>query len=155
MTQLRWNPFREMEDLLDRYTRALGGPGTPQLTSAGSDREALSRPDWLPAVDILERKDRYLLKVELPEVRKEDVKVAVDNGVLTISGERRMETDEQDQETQQRRVERLYGSFSRSFTLPEEADENGIDANYKDGMLTLSIPKVAKPEPRAIEVKVH
>jgi HSP20 family protein len=66
-----------------------------------------------------------------------------------------MEVDDEDQGSQHRRVERLYGSFSRSFTLPEEADENGIDASYKDGMLTLSIPKIAKPEPRAIEVKVH
>lgn len=153
MAQLRWNPFREMEELLDRYTRTLGSQA--QLPSGSSDREALSRPDWLPAVDIIEKKDRFVLKVELPEVRKEDVKVAVDNGVLTISGERRMELDEEDKDSQHRRVERLYGSFSRSFTLPEEADENGIDASYKDGMLMLSIPKIAKPEPRAIEVKVH
>lgn len=153
MALARWNPFREMEEILDRYTRALGGPS--QLPASGSDREALSRPDWMPAVDILEKKDKFVLKVELPEVKKEDVKVAIDNGVLTISGERRMELDEEDKDSQQRRVERLYGSFSRSFTLPEEADENGIDASYKDGMLTLSIPKVAKPEPRAIEVKVH
>jgi HSP20 family protein len=153
MAQLRWNPFREMEELLDRYTRTLGSQA--QLPSGSGDREALSRPDWLPAVDIIEKKDRFVLKVELPEVRKEDVKVAVDNGVLTISGERRMELDEEDKDSQHRRVERLYGSFSRSFTLPEEADENGIDASYKDGMLMLSIPKIAKPEPRAIEVKVH
>ncbi|MCD6059766.1 MAG: Molecular chaperone (small heat shock protein) [Moraxellaceae bacterium] len=153
MAQTRWNPFREMEEILDRYTRAMGGHS--QLPATSGDREALSRPDWMPAVDILERKDRYVLKVELPEVKKEDVKVAVDNGVLTISGERHMEVDDEDQGSQHRRVERLYGSFSRSFTLPEEADENGIDASYKDGMLTLSIPKIAKPEPRAIEVKVH
>jgi HSP20 family protein len=153
MAQLRWNPFREMEELLDRYTRTLGSQA--QLPGSSGDREALSRPDWLPAVDIIEKKDRFVLKVELPEVRKEDVRVAIDNGVLTISGERRMELDEEDKDSQHRRVERLYGSFSRSFTLPEEADENGIDANYKDGMLMLSIPKVAKPEPRAIEVKVH
>jgi HSP20 family protein len=155
MTQLRWNPFREIEELFERYNRALGSPTTAQLSSDGSSREALARPDWLPAVDIIEKKDRFLLKVELPEVKREDVKVSVDNGVLTISGERRMETDEEDKDSQHRRVERLYGSFSRSFTLPEEADENGIDAAYKDGMLTLTIPKVAKPEPRAIEVKVH
>lgn len=155
MTQLRWNPFREIEELFDRYTRALGGPSLAQLPGSGADREALARPDWLPAVDIIEKKDSYVLKVELPEVKKEDVKVNIDNGVLTISGERRMEIDENDKDSQHRRLERLYGSFSRSFTLPEEADEGGIAANYKDGMLTLTIPKVAKPEPRAIEVKVH
>lgn len=155
MNQYRWNPFREIEDLFDRYSRVLGGPTTAQLPGSGASREALARPDWLPPVDIIERKDSYVLKVELPEVRKEDVKVNVDNGVLTISGERRMETDENDQETQHRRVERLYGSFSRSFTLPEEADESRIDAGYRDGMLTLTIPKQPQAQPRAIEVKVH
>lgn len=155
MTQVRWNPFREIEELFDRYSRMFGGPALAQLPGTSGSGEALARPDWMPAVDIIEKKDRFLLKVELPEVRKEDVKVSVDNGVLTISGERRLETDENDPETQHRRVERVYGSFSRSFTLPESADENGIDASYRDGMLTLTIPKVAKPEPRAIEVKVH
>lgn len=155
MTQMRWNPFREIEDLLERYTRSLGGGGMAQLPSATGGREALARPDWIPAVDIIEKKDSFQLKVELPEVKKEDVKVSVDNGVLTISGERRMELEEGEEGSQQRRLERVYGSFSRSFTLPEEADENGIEANYQDGMLTLAIPKAARPEPRAIEVKVH
>jgi HSP20 family protein len=156
MTQLRWNPFREIEELFDRYNRVIGGSTQAQLPSGNaSDREALARPDWLPAVDILEKKDSFVLKVELPEVKKEDVKVSVDNGLLTISGERRMEVEEEDKETQQRRVERLYGSFSRSFTLPEEADESAIDASYRDGMLMLTIPKTEKPAPRAIEVKVH
>lgn len=156
MTQMRWNPFREIEELFDRYNRVLGGSSQAQLTSgnAGS-RESLARPDWLPAVDIIEKKDSFLLKVELPEVKREDVKVSVDNGVLTISGERRMEMDEEDKETQQRRVERFYGSFSRSFTLPDEADESAIDASYRDGMLVLTVPKTEKPQPRAIEVKVH
>lgn len=122
------------------------------LPSAGG-REALARPDWIPAVDIIEDKDRFQLKVELPEVKKEDVRVNVENGVLSISGERRLELEEG--EGRQRRLERIYGSFNRSFTLPAEADESAIDASYQDGMLVLSIPKVARPEPRAIEVKVH
>ncbi|MDF2445464.1 MAG: Heat shock protein Hsp20 family [Moraxellaceae bacterium] len=156
MTQLRWSPFREIEELFDRYNRVIGGSTQAALPSGNAGgREALARPDWLPAVDILEKKDSFVLKVELPEVKKEDVKVSVDNGLLTISGERRMEVDEEDKETQQRRVERLYGSFSRSFTLPEEADEGAIDASYRDGMLMLTIPKTEKPAPRAIEVKVH
>lgn len=155
MTQMRWNPFREIEELFDRYQRALGSPGHAQGSSGGAGREDLARPDWMPAVDIIEKSDRFLLKVELPEVRREDVRVSVDNGVLTIAGERHMELDEEDKESQHRRVERLYGSFSRSFTLPEEADESAIDASYRDGMLLLSIPKAEKPRPRAIEVKVH
>lgn len=163
MSQMRWNPFREIEELLDRYTRGVGS-GLGNLTSLGSlgslpasagAREALARPDWIPAVDIIERKDCYQIKVELPEVRKEDVSVSVDKGVLTIAGERRLELEEGGDASQQRRLERVYGSFSRSFTLPDEADENGIDASYQDGMLVLTVPRLEKPASRAIEVKVH
>lgn len=152
MNQTRWNPFREIEELLDRYMRP-GGGATALPAAAAGGREALARPDWIPAVDIIEEKDRFQLKVELPEVKKEDVRVSVDNGVLTISGERRLELEEG--EGQQRRLERIYGSFSRSFTLPAEADESAIDASYQDGMLLLAIPKASRPAPRAIEVKVH
>lgn len=155
MTQLHWNPFREIEELFDRYNRVFTGPTLAQLPGSGGNREALTRPDWLPAVDIIEKAGEFRLKVELPEVRKEDVKVSVDNGVLTISGERHLEKEEEGSETQHRRIERIYGSFSRSFTLPESADETHVDASYKDGMLTLTIPKTARPEPRAIDVKVH
>lgn len=154
MSQMRWNPLREIEELFDRYSRAVGGAGVAQLPSQGG-RESLARPDWIPAVDILEKKDSYQLKVELPEVKREDVKVSVDNGILTITGERRLEQEEGEAGGQHRRLERFYGSFARSFTLPEEADENGIDASYQDGMLTLTIPKTEKAQPRAIEVKVH
>lgn len=151
MNQTRWNPFREIEELFERYSRGLGGA----LPATSGGREALARPDWIPAVDIIERKDSFQLKVELPEVKKEDVRVSVDNGVLTISGERRLELEEGGEAGHQRRLERIYGSFSRSFTLPEEADENAIDASYQDGMLVLTIPKAERPAPRAIEVKVH
>lgn len=155
MAQMRWNPFREIEEMLDRYTRSVAGGGMAQLPAAAGGREALARPDWIPAVDIIEKNDSFMLKVELPEVRKEDVRVSVDNGVLTIAGERHMELEEGEEGSQHRRLERVYGSFSRSFTLPEEADENGIEAAYRDGMLTLTVPKAARPEPKAIEVKVH
>lgn len=151
MNQMRWNPFREIEELLEHYMRP--GSGATTLPSASGGRETLARPDWIPAVDIIEEKDRFQLKVELPEVKKEDVRVSVDNGVLTISGERRLELEEG--EGQQRRLERIYGSFSRSFTLPADADESAIDASYQDGMLLLAIPRAARPAPRAIEVKVH
>lgn len=153
MSQVRWNPFREIEELFDRYNRVFALPTAGQVPGNGASREVLARPDWLPAVDIIEKPAEYRLKVELPEVRKEDVKVSLNNGVLTIAGERKLESEDGD--AQHRRIERVYGSFSRSFTLPEEADEKGIDAAYKDGVLTLTIPKVPKAEPRAIEVKVH
>lgn len=154
MSQMRWNPFREIEELFDRYSRAMGG-SVAQLPSQSGSRETLARPDWIPAVDIIEKKDSYQLKVELPEVKRDDVRVSVDNGVLTIAGERRLEQEDSDEAGHHRRLERYYGSFARSFTLPEEADEGQIDASYQDGMLTLTIPKSEKPAPRSIEVKVH
>lgn len=153
MSQVRWNPFREIDELFDRYNRVFALPTAAQLPGDGANREALARPDWLPAVDIFETSDAFRLKVELPDVEKEDVKVSLNNGVLSISGERKLELA--DGETRHRRIERSYGSFSRSFTLPEQADEKGIDAAYRNGVLTLTIPKAPKQEPRAIEVKVH
>ena len=94
----------------------------------------------------------YLIKAELPEVRKEDVKVTVENGVLTLQGERRQEKEEKGRRFH--RVERSYGSFVRSFTLPESVDEGGVKAEYKDGVLALHLPKSEKVKPKAIDVKV-
>ena len=108
--------------------------------------------DWSPTVDISETDGEYLIKAELPEVKKDDVKVTLEDGILTIQGERRREKDEKT--TKYHRVERSYGSFVRSFSLPDQVDENGVKAEYRDGMLNLRIPKSEKAKPRAIEVKV-
>ena len=103
-------------------------------------------------MDITEDDKEYLIKAELPEVRKEDVKVTVENGVLTLQGERRQEKEEKGRRFH--RVERSYGSFVRSFTLPESVDEGGVKAEYKDGVLALHLPKSEKVKPKAIDVKV-
>ena len=108
--------------------------------------------DWMPTVDISETEGEYLIKAELPEVRKEDVKVTVENGVLTLQGERRQEKEEKGKRFH--RVERSYGSFVRSFTLPESVDESSVKAEYKDGVLNLHLPKSEKVKPKAIDVKV-
>jgi HSP20 family protein len=115
-------------------------------------KETLTVADWSPTVDISETDGEYLIKAELPEVKKDDVKVTLEDGILTIHGERRREKDEKT--TKYHRVERSYGSFVRSFSLPDQVDENGVKAEYKDGMLNLRIPKSEKAKPRAIEVKV-
>ena len=115
-------------------------------------KETLTVADWSPTVDISETDGEYLIKAELPEVKKDDVKVTLEDGILTIQGERRREKDEKT--TKYHRVERSYGSFVRSFSLPDQVDENGVKAEYKDGMLNLRIPKSEKAKPRAIEVKV-
>jgi HSP20 family protein len=115
-------------------------------------KEALTVADWTPTVDISETDGEYLIKAELPEVKKEDVKVTLEDGVLTLTGERRQEKEEKT--TKYHRVERSYGSFVRSFSLPELVDETKVKAEYKDGVLSLHLPKSEKAKPRAIEVKV-
>ena len=110
------------------------------------------RPDWMPAVDISETADAYRIKADLPEVRKEDVKVSLEDSTLTIQGERKQE--EERKGVRFHRIERSYGSFMRSFTLPEDADEAKISAEYKDGVLHVHLPKCEKPKPKSIEVRV-
>lgn len=145
----RWNPLNELEDLMNRYNRIFG------LTRAG-DREVsdlFSRSDWAPAVDIKETDDAYLIEAELPGLSKNDVKVTVDDGVLTIQGERKQEEESTDKKIH--RVERFYGSFMRRFSLPDNVDENSVKARFKDGVLTLSVKKAEPKEPKAIEVHVE
>ena len=147
MTLVRWDPFRELESMSDRLNRVFSRP-----TLSTSGREALTVADWMPTVDISETDSEYLIKAELPEVKKEDVKVTVENGVLTLQGERRQEKEEKGKKYH--RVERSYGSFVRSFTLPESVDESAVKAEYKDGMLNLHLPKAEKVKPKSIDVKV-
>jgi HSP20 family protein len=132
MTLVRWDPFRELEDMSERLNRVFS---RPSLRNSGKETEA-----------------EYLIKAELPEVRKEDVKVTVENGVLTLQGERRQEKEEKGKKFH--RVERSYGSFVRSFSLPESVEESGVKAEYKDGVLNLHLPKSEKVKPKAIDVKV-
>jgi HSP20 family protein len=146
-TLMRWDPFRELEDMSDRLNRVFARPATRT-----NGKEALTVADWAPTVDISETESEYLIKAELPEVKKDEVKVTLEDGILTIQGERRREKDEKT--TKYHRVERSYGSFVRSFSLPDQVEENGVKAEYKDGMLNLRIPKSEKAKPRAIEVKV-
>ncbi len=147
MTLVRWDPFRELEDMSERLNRMFTRPA---LRPSG--KETLIVADWIPTVDISETDGEYLIKAELPEVRKEDVKVTVEDGVLTLQGERRQEKEEKGKKYH--RVERSYGSFVRSFTLPESIDESGVNAEYKDGVLSLHLPKTEKVKPKAIDVKV-
>jgi HSP20 family protein len=148
MALVRWDPFRELEEMSDRLNRVFARPAL--RTTNG--KENLTVADWMPTVDISETEGEYLIQAELPEVKKEDVKVTVENGVLTLQGERRQEKEEKGKKFH--RVERSYGSFIRSFTLPESVDDSGVKAEYKDGVLNLHLPKTEKVKPKAIEVKV-
>ena len=148
MTLTRWNPFRDMEEIFDRFDRS---SGRLPARSEGS-QELMTIADWAPSVDVSETDDEYLIKVELPEVRKEDVKVTIHDGVLTLQGERKLEREEKNKKYH--RVERAYGSFARSFTLPENVDGNSVKATNKDGMLYLHLGKTEETKPKSIEVKV-
>lgn len=144
----RWDPFRELEDLQKRMSTLFGR--APLRKEGG--KEDLTVAEWAPLVDIIEDDKEYLIKAELPEVKKEDVKVTVQNEVLTIAGERKFEKEEKGRKYH--RVERAFGSFERSFTLPEDADGSKVTAEYKDGVLKIHLPKSERATPKSIEVKV-
>lgn len=145
----RWDPFGELEDLQQRLSNLFG---RAPVRREGEGREALTRAQWAPLVDIVEDEKEYLIKVEAPEVRKEDLKLSVEHGVLTITGERKFEKEEKGK--RYHRVERAYGHFSRSFTLPEDADTGRVSAQYQDGVLNVHVAKSEKAKPRSIDITV-
>jgi HSP20 family protein len=145
----RWEPFKELEALENRLATLFGR--APVRKDVGKE-EAMTVAEWAPLVDIAEDDKEYLIKAELPEVKKEDVRVTVQNDVLTITGERKFEKEEKDKKYH--RVERAYGSFTRSFTLPEDANPAKVNAEFKDGVLKVHLAKSEKAKPKSIEVKV-
>ena len=144
----RWNPLNEREDVERRLALMLGTREAP----GHGGKEAMTVAQWSPLVDITEDEKEYLIKVELPDVKKEDVRLTVENEVLAISGERTFEKEEKGKKYH--RIERAYGSFVRSFSLPEDADGSKVSADYKDGMLHVHLPKSQKAKPKAIEITV-
>ena len=148
MTLVRWDPFREREDMSDRLNRMMSRPALPRTNA----KETMVVADWVPSVDVSETEGAYQIKAEIPDVKKEDVRVTLEEGVLTIQGERKQEKEETGKKYH--RVERSYGSFVRSFTLPDLVDEEKVKAEFKDGVLNLQLPKSEKAKPKAIEVTV-
>jgi HSP20 family protein len=149
MTPTKWNPLRELEELLDVYSRPAAR--RPQRETG---HEIMTTADWAPVVDIKETNDEYLIKAELPEVKKEDVKVSLNEGVLVIEGERTMEKEEAET-GKYHRIERAYGSFARSFTLPDDVEPEKIRAEHKEGMLYLHLPKHAEPPAKSVKIQVQ
>ena len=145
----RWNPLKELEEMEKRLSTIFG---RAPVTTGGEKKEAIAVAEWSPLVDITEDEKEYLVKAELPEMKKDEIKINVQNDVLSISGERKYEKEEKDKKYH--RVERAYGSFMRSFTLPEDADGSKVNAEYKDGVLKIHLPKSEKAKPKTIEVKV-
>ena len=147
MNMTVWNPMREIENMLDRYTHATGRAMTNNEAEMGFT-------EWSPTVDIEEDDNNYLIRADVPGVEKKDIDVHLDNGVLSISGEKKVEK-ETGKGTKQHRTERYYGSFSRRFTLPTAIKPDKVDASYKDGVLSLKIPKAEEAKPKSIEIKIH
>lgn len=148
MALVRWDPFRELEEVSDRLNRMFARPATRTVNG----KETMIVADWTPSVDISETEGEYQIKAEIPDVKKEDVKVTLEDGVLTIQGERKQEKEEKGKKYH--RIERSYGSFVRTFSLPDVIDEDKVKAEFKDGVLNLHLPKSEKAKPKAIEVKV-
>ena len=150
-TLIRWNPFREMEDIQRRMSSLW--EGSPfRRSELTNGEENITVPEWAPMVDVIEDEKEYLIKVELPEVHKDDVKVTVENGTLTISGERKAEKEQKGRRFH--RVERYYGRFERTFGIPDDAESDAVNAEFKDGVLRVRLAKSEKARPKQIEVKV-
>ena len=148
MNIVKWDPFVELEDVSKQLNRIFGRfPARAEPV-----RELLATADWAPSVDITETDTAYLIKGEIPGVNREDVKVNIENGLLSISGERRQEKEEKGKKFH--RIERSYGSFMRSFRLPDNIDEAAVKAEFRDGMLNVTLPKTTQPRNKAISVTV-
>jgi HSP20 family protein len=142
----RWDPSREMEDMMRNMQRAF--PQWPARTE-----ESMTLVEWSPSVDIGENDKEFIVKAELPDVKKEEIEVNVENGTLSISGERKVEKEEKG--VKFHRVERAYGRFERSFTLPDEADPDKISSEYKEGVLTIHLPKNPNVKTKARQITVQ
>jgi HSP20 family protein len=149
MNVTKWSPFGELEDFADRYARLFG------TTSPLRDRlQLLDRNiEWKPAADIVERDDEFLIRAELPGVKRDDIDVQLENDVLTVTGERNLEESKETDKTH--RIERFYGRFSRSFRVPPNVDTAAIKAETEDGVLTLHLPKTAEKKSEAVKIAIR
>src|ERR1700745_4461699 len=147
---ITWNPLRGMEEAQNRFNRFLL-VGFPSRIGSG-EIHSLAVADWSPEVDISEDDRGYLLKADLPEMKKDDVRVTVEDGVLSVSGERKSEKE--DNKRKFHRIERSFGNFRRSFTLPEDADSTKVTAELRDGAPKVHLPTNTKARSKAFEVKV-
>ena len=145
MELVRWEPFADFGSLRsvfsDLFDEDFGRSAQPSVSK------------WHPAVDVLESKDSYLIRAELPGMKREDIKVEVKDGTLVLSGESKSEKPAEGVEY--RHVERVAAKFWRSFSLPETVTQDGIEATYRDGILEIRVPKAEKAKPRQIEISVH
>jgi HSP20 family protein len=146
---MRWDPYRELATVQDRLSRLV----SDAYGRALPDDDVMARGAWMPAVDIFQNKQEIVLKAELPGLDRENIDLRVENKTLTLRGERKQQNEIK--EEQYHRIERSYGSFSRSFTLPETIDTEKLRAEYKDGVLTVTMPIKEEAKPKQIQVQVN
>jgi HSP20 family protein len=155
MALIRWSPARDLtafpSDILNMQ-REINRMFDGFFRGEGVDDTSLGASAWMPAVDIAEHDDEFVVKLELPGVAKDDVKITMQNNILTVRGEKKQEKESKS--SNYHRVERSYGSFQRSFTLPATVKSEKIDATYKDGILSVTLPKAEEAKPKMIDVKV-
>jgi len=151
VTIVRWDPFREFAQLQDRLNRVFAD--AYGRTSHGGDEGLMTSGSWVPPVDIYDNGNHELvMKAELPDMTREDIDITVDNNTLTIRGEKKV--SDEVREEQFHRIERRYGTFSRSFSLPQTVDTGKVAAEYKNGVLTVRLPLREEAKPRQIKVDV-
>ena len=148
MSIVRWEPFGEMDSLFNRLMPSMFGRWPGRFGTTNGDAV-----QWAPSADISETDKEYLIRAELPAVKKEDVKVTVDDGMITIEGERKQQKEDKNEKLH--RIESFYGHFTRSFSLPETVNESAIRCESKDGVLTVHIPKAESPKQQPKQIKVE
>ena len=147
-TLIRWEPSREINALRERMNRVFN----EMLGRGWGGEEGLATGAWVPPVDVFETPESIILKADLPEVNRDEVDISIENNTLTIKGERKMEKEVKEKNFY--RMERSYGTFSRSFTLPPTVAGDKAEASFNDGVLTLTLPKREESKPQQIKVKV-
>jgi HSP20 family protein len=148
MAIVRWDPFRDLAEVQERVNRVLG-----EFYGGRGQDDVMRRGTWIPPVDIYEGPNHEMvIKAELPDIRREDIDIRVEDNTLTISGEKKL--DDEVKQEQFHRVERAYGTFTRSFSLPAAIDTEKVNADYKNGVLTVKLPMREEAKPKQIQVKV-
>src|SRR3954447_9884483 len=148
MTIVRWEPLRELSTLQNEMNRLFNNAFDAPATGSAGNGGSLRR--WMPAMDLVETGDHFVLRADLPGMNEDDVKIEFEDGTLTVSGERKAEHEANDEGYY--RVERAFGSFSRSLTLPQGIDPEGVHASFDNGVLEVRIPKPEERKPRRIEI---
>jgi HSP20 family protein len=143
---IRWDPFRDLNTLQDRMNRLF-----EEANRGWRSGEPASASAWSPAVDIYETETEIVVKAEIPGVDRKDIELNLEKNVLTLRGDRRFEKETKDENYH--RIERAYGTFSRSFSIPAVVDESKIKADYRDGVLTIALPKTEKAKPKQIKIE--